>query len=231
MIFIKKFLIFILTLSICIFCFYVPAYADVIYLDHETYGFDVSLTERAQSTSGGVSHQGFIITADDDDTLYYIGCKDASGYIQTSFSQGVYNGHSYGCYTATTNYQKFNVQSAPSGSTEYGPGSNYTHVIVGDDYIRQHISALATDELNLSSSYIYGGSVMIADGGLVNSQLVKNFFPRTPVTVLTKAIQPATVQGVLLEIVELLPVLIPLIVSLLALRKGLRFTYQILRAA
>lgn len=162
--------------------------------------------------------------------MYFVGCKDASGYIETSVTQGIYNGHSY-CLFTSTNYFPFYVQTASNGAVEYSAGTTYKNIIFGDDYIRQHISALATEKLNISSTYIYGGSVMIVNAGLKNSDSVKNFFPRTPVTVLTQAIQPVTVRGVLTEIVELLPVLIVLLVSLIALRKGLRFTIQTLRAA
>lgn len=219
-----------LTLCICIFAFYVPAYADVTYLDPDTYGFDKSLSERAKNTTGGKTYQGYIVTSDDEDILYFIGCEDASGYIETSVTQGIYNGHSYCCYTST-NFYPFYVQTAAPGAVEYGSGTKYKNVIFGDDYIRQHISALATEKLNISSTYTYGGSVMIVNAGLKNSESVKNFFPKTPVTVLTQAIQPVTIRGVLTEIVELLPVLIVLLVSLIALRKGLRFTIQTLRAA
>lgn len=142
----------------------------------------------------------------------------------------MYNGHSYCCYTSTNLYP-FYVQTASPGAVEYGPGTKYKNVIFGDDYIRQHINALATEKLNITSTYIYGGSVMIVDAGLNGSVNVKNFFPKVPVTVLTRVIKTATVQGVLTEIVGLLTVLIPFTILCIGLRKGLQFTLQILRTA
>lgn len=72
---------------------------------------------------------------------------------------------------------------------------------------------------------------MIVDAGLNGSVNVKNFFPKVPVTVLTRVIKMSTVQGVLTEIVGLLPALIPFTIACIGLRKGLQFTLQILRMA
>lgn len=50
-------------------------------------------------------------------------------------------------------------------------------------------------------------------------------------SVLTEAIKPATVAGVLDEVVALIPTVIPVAISFIAIRKGISFVLGLLRSA
>lgn len=219
-----------LILALAVFVVPCTAFADTVYLDPETYNFPAELSQRAQTTTGGETYQGYIVTADDEDTLYYIGCKNASSFLNTTSSTGMFNGHSYILYTATSDYASFSVQSATSSQSVYSGISWYKYIFFGDDYIRQNIGALA-DKVGASSSYTYGGSCMIVNAGLNGSNSLQNFFPKTPVTTLTKALKGTAVTGALTEIVNLLPLLIPCLIAWIALRKGYSFLKTNLQTA
>lgn len=50
-------------------------------------------------------------------------------------------------------------------------------------------------------------------------------------SVLNEAIQPETVKGVLDEVVALIPTIIPVAISFIAIRKGISFVLGMLRSA
>lgn len=226
----KKTLLFLLTLTICLFCFYVPAYADITYVNPDDYGFDKSVIENYNKLPKFKEDKPYIVTFDDNDNYYKI-VNDIWG-DEPTVSYGVYNNNDYCLIKSNSGYTYSYAYDFSTSEWKSVKGYNNGYIILGNYYIQEHSNDIALKlGVNPDEFYYSGSNILMNNNWDVVFTPVKNFFPRRPVTVLTKVIQTTTVQGVLKELIGLLPALIPCIIVYLALRKGLKFTLKMLKAS
>lgn len=214
-----------------IFSFNLTAYADIIYVDPEEYGFDVSVTETYLDLPEFKESKPYIVTFDDDNKYYKI-VNDLWGDDPT-ISYGTYKNNDYCLIKSNSGYTYSYVYDSSTLEWKTVKEFNYGYIVLGNSYIKENLTNLAT-HLGVSPAEFYycGSNILMNNNWESTFNSVKNFFPHTPVTVLTTALRPATMlQGIMKEIVELFPVLIPLLIGFLALRKGLKMVFYQLKTA
>lgn len=110
-------------------------------------------------------------------------------------------------------------------------------------YLNDNYSSNLTYSAGCSGSIVSSCNVgtgcdynLVLGGGTTSSNTsffteLENFFINFRQAHLYQALKPTTLQGVLTEVISLIPLLIPLTVAYLSLRKGLQFTLNILKAS
>jgi hypothetical protein len=184
----------------------------------------------------GENSRNFVITSDSNGDIYLISLKYDAG---TRFTEVTYD-DSYHAMLTSGDLQNYGVfkwdwenkvfNELKINNSSYGQ----MYTFVGSEYIKAHIDDFKTEN-NINRGLIFAGSKLIygySNSGVLDTALVdfEVFFSSTPV-VLQSVFLPMNLQGVLQELIALLPVLVPVIVIYIALRKGYQFIRQRLQAA
>lgn len=197
----KKILVFLCAFAVIFACFPITAFAQTSYPNF------IKIGEEQ-----GINLTKYAVT--EDDKAYYI----LAGYAYVNDTKGSEGGwwYTHNNSTATLRtpvykclksnpYKKWTLEpnGHPNGYTMYG--------------------------------FIYKGQTLILSNFDVYTTSDKLFFKQTPLQtatpLLTGVIKDTQLKNVLNELIAVLPVLIPCVIALIAIRKGIKFTLATLRTA
>lgn len=231
--FLTLFLTLIFALSIPITSFAM----DVTFTDPTTNKYPAEYQDLIKNAPSFKHLQGFFISADTQtDEIFATGSDSGSQFMYAEKHKVIVdNIHTVVYVTATNNYlYKLNTTSNTWDSI--GNVNRSDVAIYGSSWVRDNLDYVIKT-LKLGSGSHYCGNVPVSKpclnavpGDQAFNDELESFFPKLPVTVLGPILAPIQMDP-LKEIISLLSLLIPLLIGLIGLRKGLSFLQQKLRQA
>ena len=209
--------------KICFITLFIVLFAFIIgtqcFATQSNYGFYYDGDYRFLSQELVDKYDYFLIVFYDD--TYYLYCSKSEFFYATDKGNYLKHGEN-NIFTASNSSLDSLLSLTVAYSTSYGGTT-------GDSFLAGNPSKASNDVTLISSNFNLldeNDNVVVWSNSSSTSNSSGNFVSSN---YLSQVFTSSTLSGVLNEIVTLLPIVIPVLIGFIAIRKGLAFIFRILR--